>query len=553
MKNINLITLLLVIISPIAVFSQSSYIPLATKDYDFLDRLEIKTGDSNLNFSGAKPYSRKLITSAVEHIDSLQAVGVLHLTDIDKYNIEHLLMNNAEWSEHRTAYFSKSPELKHFYINPANLLEINKKNFFLAVNPAIQYQQMFEKGNNRNLFFSSNGLSIRGVISNRIGFDLYVSDNHERDPLYVQEWIKSHAAVPGERYYKPFKSGGVSYFDNRGSVSINASKYIALQFGFDKNFIGDGMRSLFLSDFSGSTLFFKINTRIWKFNFENLYAQLTPNYDPYLTERKYFRMNYLSINATNWLNLGFFDAVIMGRKDHFDFQYLIPLMFLRPLESDIGSGDNALMGLTGKANIKKKIQIYGQLMFDEFVFKELIKSRGFWANKFGHQIGIKYPDAFGIKNLDLRLEENRVRPFTYSHDYVVSNYGHYNQPLAHPLGANFQEFIGVANFQPVKKLYLQAKAIYYYQGLDTAGVSYGSNIDLLYQTRTRDYGYYVGDGNTVKSLNINLLTSYEIKENFFIDANFQHRTYNLKSGIRPATTGVSIGFRWNMARRNFDF
>jgi len=412
---------------------------------------------------------------------------------------------------------------------------------------------MFEKGNNQNLFYNSAGISIRGMINRKLGFDLYITDNHERDPLYVQQWIASHSAVPGVRFFKPFDANGVEYFDKRGSVSFNASKFIDLQLGYDKNFIGDGYRSLFLSDFSGSTLFFKINTRIWKFNLENFYAELTPNNDRFLTERKYFRMNNLNINVTNWLNIGFFDAVVFGRKDHYDFQYAIPVMLLRPIESDIGSKDNALLGLTAKANIKKKIQVYGQLMFDEFVFHELIKNRGFWANKFGHQIGIKYPDAFGIKNLDLQVEENRVRPFTYSHDYVVSNYAHYNQPLAHPLGANFQEFIGIAKFQPVKKLYLQAKAIYYYQGLDTAGVSYGSNIDLLYQTRAGDYGYYVGDGNTVKSLNMNVLASYEIKENFFIDANFQRRTYRFKSGGDPGTTVVSFGFKWNMARRNFDF
>ena len=38
-------------------------------------------------------------------------------------------------------------------------------------------------------------------------------------------------------------------------------------------------------------------------------------------------------------------------------------MFLRPAESDIGSRDNAMVGLTAKANIKKKVQLYGQVVF----------------------------------------------------------------------------------------------------------------------------------------------------------------------------------------------
>lgn len=396
------------------------------------------------------------------------------------------------------------------------------------------------------------------MISRKVAFDIYVTDNQERDPLYVQNWIDSNSAVPGARFYKNFKArGGVDYFDGRGSVSFNATKYIDLQLGYDRNFIGDGHRSLLLSDFPGNTLFFKISTRIWKFNYENLFMELIPAGPRAggnsILPRKYFRMNYLTVNATKWLNVGLFDAVMFGRKDHFDFQYLIPVLFLRPAESDIGSGDNSLVGLTAKANIKKKVQVYGQLLFDEFQLKEIVKNTGYWANKFGYQIGLKYPDAFGIPNLDLQLESNRVRPFTYSHFDAVTNYTHYNQPFAHPLGANFQERIAIVKYQPLPKLYLQAKGIYYFQGLDLFGINYGSNILLSYNTRNKDYGYMVGDGDKVKSLNSSFLASYEIKENLFIDANLQHRTYKTASGRNTPTTVFSFGVRWNMARRDFDF
>ena len=213
---------------------------------------------------------------------------------------------------------------------------------------------MFEKSNSQKLFYNSRGVSLRGMISHKIAFDVYVTDNQERDPLYVQQWIAANSAVPGARFYKDFRAaGGVDYFDGRASVSFNATKYIDIQLGYDKNFIGDGYRSLFLSDFSGNALFLKFNTRIWKFNYENLFMELIPDnkralgYD--LLPRKYFRMNYLSLNATKWLNVGLFDAVMFGRKDHFDFQYLIPVMFLRPAESDIGSKDNAVVGVKCKS------------------------------------------------------------------------------------------------------------------------------------------------------------------------------------------------------------
>lgn len=561
MQIIKIVRTLAFLLLPFASFSQSSYLPLGSKDYKLLDRLEIKTGNANLNYSTIKPYNRRLVTKEVEDIDSLMSAGdtaSLNLTAIDKYNIQSFLMNNSEWSKPGDSYNSKKPIFNTFYKTKGNLYEVNTNDFFLAVNPVIQYQQMFEKGNSQKLFYNSRGITLRGMIGRKVAFDFYLTDNQERDPLYVQQWIAAHSAVPGARFYKDFKSaGGVDYFDGRGSVSFNASKYIDIQLGYDKNFIGDGYRSLFLSDFSGNALFLKINTRIWKFNYENLFMELIPDgprvLGNELVSRKYFRMNYLSLNATKWLNVGVFDAVMFGRKDHFDFQYLNPVLFLRSAESDIGSKDNAVVGLNIKANIKKKVQVYGQLLLDEFKLNELVKNTGWWANKYGYQIGLKYPDAFGIPNLDVQLESNRVRPFTYSHFDSLSDYTHFNQPFAHPLGASFQERIAIVKYQPLAKLYLQAKAIYYYQGLDLFGLNYGSNIFRSYTTRVKDYGFSVGDGDKVKSLNTSFLASYEVRENLFIDANLQHRTYKVASGANTPATVFSLGFRWNMARRDFDF
>jgi hypothetical protein len=264
-------------------------------------------------------------------------------------------------------------------------------------------------------------------------------------------------------------------------------------------------------------------------------------------------MNHLSINPFSWLNVGIFDAVTFGRKNHFDFQYLIPVMFLRPAEQQIGSPDNAVLGLDAKINIKKTVQLYGQLLFDEFKLSELKDNRGWWANKYGYQVGIKYIDAFGIKNLDIQLEDNRITPFTYSHFDSVANYTHYNQPLAHTLGGNFQEYIGIIKYQPLNRLYLQAKLIHYYQGTDTGRSNYGSDPFKLYTTRSMEYGNFVGTGRKVTSNNIHLLASYEVRENLFIDGIIQNRSYKLAGGGNQKTTVVSLGFRWNMARREFDF
>jgi hypothetical protein len=249
--------------------------------------------------------------------------------------------------------------------------------------------------------------------------------------------------------------------------------------------------------------------------------------------------------------------VVFGRKDKFDFGYLNPIIFYRSIELQNGSYDNSLVGLDVKANLPKNIQLYGQLLLDEFNLSEVKKNEGWWANKWGIQLGAKYIDAFGIPNLDLQLEHNRVRPFTYSHSDSLANYTHYNQPLAHPLGANFSEMIGVARYQPAAKWLAVAKLIYYTQGRDSSSLSYGSNIFYPNQSpfRQGDYGYNIGSGWKTNVLLASFLLSYEFRENFFVELNALFRRQETKTApLTSANTSVlSLGLRWNMHRREFDF
>ncbi|MEP6627204.1 MAG: hypothetical protein ABJA32_04430 [Ginsengibacter sp.] len=545
---------LLIFICPAFVFAQTTYIQEGSKSYDFIDRLEIKQQiNPELNFSSLKPYSRKSIVPAVENIDSMGRINGSNLTPIDEYNLNSFLMNNSEWvSGSKESFLSKKPFWKSFYVTKPNLFEVNTKDFFLAVNPVINFQTAKESGNSSNVFLNTRGVTARGRIANKIGFSTMITENQERGPQFFQDRVNQFHAVPGVGFYKSFKKTAFDYFDARGYVTFNATKYIDIQFGYDKNFIGDGYRSLFLSDDANSYLFLKLNTRIWKFNYQNIFMELMPQFQKSgdnLLARKYAAMHHLSMNVTKWLNVGLFESIVFGRKQYFDFEYLNPIIFLRYAEGNVGSPDKAHVGIDFKANAAHKFQVYGQFLLDEFIAKQITKNNGFWANKYAYQLGAKYVDAFTVKNLDLQVEINRVRPFTYSHYDSVTNYTHYNQMLAHPLGANFQEYIGILKYQPAKKWYINARAIYYYQGLDSAGINFGSNPFELYTTRTKDFGYFVGDGRKVKCLNASLVVSYELKENLFIEGSYLMRKY---TGLATANM-FGIGVRLNTARRDYNY
>ncbi|MHB1921039.1 MAG: hypothetical protein ACYCOO_02270 [Chitinophagaceae bacterium] len=545
--------------------AQSTDIPLGSRDYRTLDRLEIKTSRLPSEFMGeTKPKYRQAAALFVSRLDTLSPSrrSGWDLSRVDHYNMDRLAGNNREWvTDSNLLIPSKHPLWKSLYLDPDNLFAVHQKDFFLSVNPVLLLQMGHENGNQQHLFINTRGIEIRGLIAKKLGFYTYISDNQERDPLYVQDRIAQYKAVPGMGYYKSYGGSGVDYFNSDGYITFAAiPKYLEVEFGYGKNFLGDGYRSLFLSDYSNNYLYLKLNTKIWKFDYENIFAEVISQFNPqlgdYLRPKKYIALHHLSLDVTHWLNIGLFEAVSFSRPNYFDFNYLNPVIFLKPVEEELGSSDKAHVGLDLKADVAHHFQFYSQFLLDEFKLGQFFSHSGWWGNKWALQLGGKYVDAFGIPNLDLQGEINLVRPYTYAHYDTISNYTNYNQPLAHPLGANFREFIGVVRYQPFDRLVLTAKLIYDQQGLDTLGSDWGGDIFLNYNNREMEFGNRIGQGVGSKVLYGSLVATYEIRDNLFVDLTFLDRKEGgpyYQTAAKTNTQVISAGIRWNIGRREFDY
>lgn len=554
---------ILFIAASVAAEAQSTYLLPGMKDEWLLNRMEIKFQGKyfGLNFSSIKPFNRRDAVYSIEKIDTAVTLPTAghagmnyRVTKVDRDNIESFLMANSEWSNYRPSFQSRKPILKHIYKNKANAFELKGGGFHLIANPIIQYQQYKEQNNDENIFLNSRGLYVRGLIEKRIGFSFYFTENQERPPAYVNSWVDSFNAVPGVGFFKVFKNNtGYDYFDTRASVTWKVAKFMDMQLAYDKNFIGNGYRSLFLSDFSNSYTFLKINTHFGKFRYQNIFAELFPYHSlagNVVYPRKYFRAHYLNFAAAKWLNLGLFEGTMMGNSK-FNIGLFNPVMYLHFPNDKNAIKDRSYLGFDIKADILRTVQVYGQLMIDKLNTSGLGDKT--WDNRFGYQAGVKYIDAFGLKNVDLQLETNRVRAYTYAANDSMTSYTHYNQPLAHPLGANFQEYIFIVRAQPIKRLYLQGKFIGYYQGMDLGPYNMGGNPFGGFDNRLSDTRVKVGDGDRSTAAIGSLLASYELRENLFIDAAFTKRNYETYLTKPLNTTFFSVGVRFNMARREFDF
>jgi len=197
--------------------------------------------------------------------------------------------------------------------------------------------------------------------------------------------------------------------------------------------------------------------------------------------------------------------------------------------------------------------LYGQLAINEFTFKEIFAGNGYWANKIGGQIGIKYFDVLNIKNLNLQAEVNSVKPYTYSADREIKNYGHLNQSLAHPYGANFTEFLAIGNYT-IKRFNFRAQVGYSLYGQNPEGLNYGKNIYLSYQDRVRDYGNYIGQGIETHLYYSNINTYYLLnpKNNLGIEFGYTFRRESSSIGINNASV-ITFGIRSSFRNIYYDF
>lgn len=541
-------------------FAQTTYLQLGHVDYHLLDRLETRSGKlSDDLFLSTKPVSRK---NAVNFLmESRQDARYIGLSKIDRHNIMRMVSVNGEWAEDGNgAIDSKRPIFNTFYKKQPDLFYINNDELFLSANPVLAVWGISEQNNpNSPLISNSRGVEVRGRLLDKVGFYTYFTDNQEEVPLHVGKWSDNFTAVPGADYYKEIGVNKYDYLMARGYVDFALIKnHMNVTFGYDKHFLGDGIRSLFLSDFSANATFLRLNTRVWKLNYQNLYMELKPQYtrgSDRRLPRKYATMHHLSMNVFNWLNIGVFEAVMFSRQDRFEFGYMNPIILYRQIERSMGSPDNVLLGINFKAITLKHIQLYGQFILDEFTFSELKAGNGYWANKFGLQLGGKYFDAFTLKNLDIQGEINLVRPYTYTHYDTTANFTHYNQQLAHPLGAGFFELIGMMRYQPLKNLYIDMKGTYYQQSTDSTGSNFGGNIFMDYDTRPGQYGVTLINGLKAQCALVNFNASYELRENLFIDAGITYRKKVYENGYYPDenTTFFTGGLRLNMVRRDYDY
>ena len=459
-----------------------------------------------------------------------------------------------------------------------NLVEVQGEDYWFIINPIFDLQVGTASGNKQvNTFVNTRAINFSGGLGKQLNFTTTIFESQGRFADYYNRYAESirpaggnPAIIPGIGISKDFKTDAYDFPSADANLTFAPAKFIDLQLGYGRNFIGDGYRSIFVGDGVSPYPYFKINTNFWKIKYTNTYMWLKDVRPEVTLERtyatKYMANHYLSLNVTNRWNLGLFESVIWTDTNNrgFDMYFVNPIIFYRSVEFESSARTgNAVLGLSSKYKWDNNILLYGQFLLDEFSLGEVKNEKNSWKNKFAYQLGVKYFNAFKVDNLLLQLEFNHIRPYVYSHSEPITNYGHTNQSVGHPWGGNFEELLLIGRYHK-GRLYADAKITIGTRGLDfntsADNNNYGGNIYKDYDVnRPFNSGVTVGQGNKTNIFITDLQAGYLVNPmtNMKLFGSFIYRNFdpnqNTATVFKESTTWFSFGIRSDVFNWYFDY
>jgi hypothetical protein len=427
-----------------------------------------------------------------------------------------------------------------------NFIFVDTGKFYLTVDPLFNIEMGKDSEDNEVFGKNTRGVIVRANVGEKFSFETSLYENQMTLPRYQSNYANATGVVAGQGRWKKFKSNqGYDFASAAANISYTPTDYINFQLGTGKNFVGDGYRSLLLSDASFNYPFWKILTTFGKkdqFQYTKLNASLSSitrredgSTPEALFQRKTMSTYYFSWLATKWLNIGLFESTLWQTEDSsgtkpLQWQQFNPIIGINTATTGFNDLNHTVVGTNLKIKLPFKAILYNQFVYDG-------------GSKYGYQFGMRY---FGINNLSIQAEYNSVAAYTYSSDIRLQSYSNYNEPLAHPLGAGFNEIVGIINYK-FKRVFVQLK------GTQANYKFYGNSIFASENILSSNPPINTSSNTNLSLLTIQAHLGFLInpKNNMSLIVGINKRTE--KNGTLNETNYIFFGFRTSLRNLYDDF
>ena len=343
-----------------------------------------------------------------------------------------------------------------------NLVIIKAQDLYLTMDLVMNFEagKDLAGSDDQKLFTNTRGILVQGNITDKVYFRTDFYETQSYFPTYVDSMIKASGVIPGQGKAKKFKTDGYDYPLVTGIVNYQASKNVNIQFGQDKMFIGNGYRSLFLSDNAAPFLYLQFGLNLFenKLNYHANWASLQTLDKVHsgnakgddLFVKKQANFNYLTFKPNPKIEVGAFEGVMWERwNEHssnqpFDAMFLNPIPFLTTAVKSSDTLVSSILGINAFIKPLRHTAFYGQFSYG-------VKNGGT-----GFQVGAKMFDLAHVKGLNFQLEYNLVGSGIYGTENKYTDYFQYNQPLTVQQMEDFTELIFIGSYR-YKRVLLSLK------------------------------------------------------------------------------------------------
>jgi hypothetical protein len=374
----------------------------------------------------------------------------------------------------------------------------------------------------KTTWLNTRGFQVGGTIGEKFFFYTSAYENQGVFPTYVNDFILENNIVPGQMYGK-LGTDQQDWTYASAIISYSPKNNLNFSLAYDKNFIGDGYRSMLLSDISSNSTFLKFNGTFGDVQITSIMSyMLDPKVDGNRTgnQSRWGAFQYADWNVNNRFSIGLFQSTIWAYRHN------------------VGASNMIQVGLNTKYKAFRNATLYGQLLM---------------TKKLSGQFGIRGYDAFKIKNLNFLAEYNFAKPYSYSDNDPLTSYNNYLQPLAHPFGANFREFVGIANYS-YKKFDFSLQGNYGNYGLDpTDADNYGKNLFKPYD-KNLENGDAIGQGLKTTMVYTDVKVAYILnpKYNLRLEAGAALRRESNSEWTNNSSL-LTLGLRASFRNLYYDF
>lgn len=461
---------ILLLIAPLFSWSQQQNIPLNHQFYQVFERALIQ--QEEVVHTSFKPIIQSK-ARAVSTNDSLLFTSLTMKSEKHRGFIERKLFYN-------------------------HLIFVDSNNIQLSIDPIMELELGNERiedprSNVESYYKNTRGVIVRLNVGDKLSIESSFRENQAVVPYYIAQRASFSKTAYGQGRYKNFKNGGYDYAMASAYVSYSPIEKINIQAGHGKHFVGEGYRSLLLSDLAFNYPFFRLQTEWFngKLSYQNMYAifqdmnrVLMDGLNEEIFERKQAAFHYLSYQPSPNFNISFFEGIIYPSLDTsgnivVPATYWIPLLGINSAVNGQKKQLTTTLGTNVSWNLFKRLKLYGQL-----------SSRNTKIKQFGTQLGAK---VFLGQSWTVHLEYNKGK------NLINNNYTHYGESLNHPATADFEELITGIYFHKNRwlsklsynKLKMRKYQVNYIDARQSFIVnpSYNLTLNIGVQNRTVDLPY----------------------------------------------------------------